>query len=129
MSEILALFNQPDDLYRFSNFSSRYGHVVIAGRNVQRAKTIIEERRPHVVVAPIDYEYGEVLSLLRWVKSEPGLKGIQFLFFVETDRQGSAANLDSLKQVAKLLGADKFVALPHFHAAELWWQVAVVLPD
>jgi CheY-like chemotaxis protein len=128
MSEILAASTSSTQVTQLAQFTAMNGHNLVVASNVAKTKELMQQRHPELVVAPIDFEYGEILSLVRWAKAQPDMKSIQFILWTETKHSQAPAQEHSLRLAARALGADKFVALPEFHAAELWWQIAVMLP-
>ena len=129
MAEILAVLPSSEQLRQLAQHTLSHGHSMIAARNLDRARDILKERKPDLVVAPIDFQHGEILGLLRSMKKDPQYQRTQFLLFAELDHMSLPNKERALKMAARALGADRFVSFAHFEAAELWWQMAVILPD
>jgi CheY-like chemotaxis protein len=129
MAEILAASTSSVQVTQLAQYTAMNGHNLVVASNVAKTKELLQQRRPELVIAAIDFECGEILSLVRWAKAEPEMRSVQFILWTETKHCTAPTQEHSLRLAARALGADKFIALPEFHAAELWWQIAVMLPD
>ncbi|CAN5299779.1 hypothetical protein BH11CYA1_BH11CYA1_22430 [soil metagenome] len=105
------------------------GHTVIGARSIKEAFAFLGgEDHADVIVCAAYMEDESLFEFLQRLRSEPMHKDSMFLTLaLEADSAGSKLN-KSTEKAGRILGADAFLNMPVFDAAQLLAEISKLLP-
>lgn len=105
------------------------GHSVVAAQTIKEAFAFLDGKdHADVIVCAAYLEDESLFEFLRRLRSDPIHKKTMFMTLaLEPSRTGAGANVSTEKS-GRLLGADAFVSMPVFDAAQLIAEIKKLLP-
>lgn len=127
---ILMLDDRPERVEEVRTVASQAGHELVSCRTVAGAMDWLNTKdHVDVIISGAFLENESVFDFLKAVKSDPRHSWVQFVMLCTEPGELALFMDDTVRNAARLLGADKYVMLPEFSPKRLLREIEASLPN
>lgn len=105
------------------------GHQLLIARSVDGAVTLLNAASFDLLICGVHLQKSSVFELLKFVKDDPKRRSMPFIFFCCSPQDIAKYVSETVRKIAMLLGADKYITYETFDAKQFLTEIELLLPD
>lgn len=105
------------------------GHQILTAKSVENAVTLLRSASFDLVVCSVYLNHGTVFDLLKFVRNDPIHSSAPFVCFCGPPTELGKSVDNTVRLIAKLLGADKYLAQAEFVAEQFRADIELLLAE
>jgi CheY-like chemotaxis protein len=129
-ARILVTMEHENDRQEIADCLEHVGHEVTKVDTFHNAMEILRSADFDLIVSDVHLQNGgSVFDFLRWVKGDPHMNPVPFVFFSAEPKEVGKYLSDGVRTAARALGAARYVIMPQFDGSAFLHEIEWLIPQ